>query len=96
MEDGYRWVLGALLVAIFGIRGGAAGASCWWFLFSTLGGMGLSGRIICTLFPDWFGGCGVTLPRSGVVVIVGMFAIGNFGATFGGRPGDYVAVSDGI
>ena len=35
-RNGYWWVLGALLVAIFGMRGGAAGASCWWFLFSTL------------------------------------------------------------
>ena len=44
--NGYRWVLGALLVAIFGMRGGAAGASCWWFLLSTLGGVGLSGGIM--------------------------------------------------
>ena len=95
-RNGYRWVLGALLVSIFGMRGGAAGASCWWFLFSTLGGVGLSGRIICTLFPDWFGGCGVTLSRSVVVVIGGMFTLGNFGATLGGRPGDYVAITYGI
>ena len=70
----YRWVLGALLVAIFGMGGGAAGASCWWFLFSTLGGVGLSVGIMI--------GC--------------MFTLGNFGATLGDRPGDCVAVSDGI
>ena len=28
------------------MRGGAAGVSCLWFLFSTLGGMGLSGGIM--------------------------------------------------
>ena len=56
------------------MRGGAAGASCWWFLFSTLGGVGLSGGIM----------------------IGGMFTLGNVGATLGGRPGDRVAVSDGI
>ena len=95
-RNGYWWVLGALLVAIFDMRGGAAGASCWWFLFSTIGGVGLSGGIICTLFFDWFVGCVVMLSRSGVVVIGGMFTLGNFGATLGGRPGDCVAVSDGI
>ena len=94
--NGYWWVLGALLVAIFGVKGGDSGASCWWFIFSTLGAVGLSGGFICTLFSDWFGGCGVTLSRSGVVVIGGMFTLGNFEATLGGRPGDCVAVSDGI
>ena len=64
----------ALLVANFGMRGGAAGASCWWFLFSTLGGVGLSGGIM----------------------IGGIFTLGNFGVTLGGRPDDCVAVSDGI
>ena len=44
---------------------------------------------------DWFGGCGVTLSRSGVVVIGGMFTLGKFGATLGGRPGDCVSVSIG-
>ena len=77
------------------MRGSAAGDSCWWFLFPTLGGVGLSGGIICTLFSDWFGGCGVTLSRSGVAVIGGMSTLGNFGATLGGRPGDCVDVSVG-
>ena len=44
--NGYQWLLGALLVDIFGMRGGGAGASCWWFLFSTLGGVGLSGGMM--------------------------------------------------
>ena len=46
-------------------------------------------------FSDWFGGCGVTLSRSGVAVIGGVFTLGYFGATLGGRPGDCVAVSVG-
>ena len=87
-RNGYQWVLGALLVGIFGMRGSAAGASCWWFLFLTLGGVVLSGGIICTIFPDWFGGCGVPLSRSGVAGIGGMYTLGKFGATLGGRPGD--------
>ena len=45
-RNGYQWVLRALLVGIFGMIGSAAGASCWWFLFSTLGGVGLSGGIM--------------------------------------------------
>ena len=57
--------------------------------------MGLSGGIICTLFSDWFGGCGVTISLSGVVVIGVMITLGNFGATLCGRPSDCVAVSVG-
>ena len=45
-RNGYWWVLGALMVAIFGMRGGAAGASSWCFIFSTLGGVGLSDGIM--------------------------------------------------
>ena len=69
----YRWVLGALLGGIFGLRGSAFGTSFWWFLFSTLGGVGVSGGIICTLFSDCFGGCEVKLSRSGVAVMGGIF-----------------------
>ena len=65
------------------------------FFFCTLGGVGLSGGIICTLFSDWFGGCVVMLSRSGVVFIGGMFTLVNFGATLGGRSGDWVVVSVG-
>ena len=70
----------------------AAGASCWWFLFSTLGGVGVSDGIICTLFSNWFGRCGVMLSRSGVAVIGGMFTLVNFGATLSGRQVDCVDV----
>ena len=69
------------------MRGSAVGASCWWFLFSTLGGVGASVGIICTLFSDWFGGCGVKLSRSGVAVMGGISTLGNFGATLGGKTG---------
>ena len=85
--NGYWWVLGALLGGIFGLRGSAFGASCWWFLFTTLGGVGVSGGIICTLFSYCFGGCGVKLFRYGVAVMGGIFTLGNFGATLGGGPG---------
>ena len=60
------------------------------------GGVGASGRIICTLFSDWFGGCGVKLSQSGVTVMGGILTLGNFGATLGGGPGGCVSVSDGI
>ena len=72
---------------IFGLIGSAFGASCWRFLFSTLGGVGVSGGIICTLFSDWFYGCGLKLSRSGVAVMGCIFTLGNFGATLGGGPG---------
>ena len=69
------------------MRWSDVGASCWWFLFSTLGGVGVSGGIICTLFSDWFGWCGVKLYRSGVAVMGGIFTIRNFGDTLVGGPG---------
>ena len=86
-RNGYRWLLGALLVGIFGLRRSAFGASCWRFLSSTLGGVGVSGGIVCTLFSDWFGGGGVMISGSGVAVMGGIFALGNFGATLGGETG---------
>ena len=86
-RNGYQWVLGALLIGIFGLIGSAFGASCWWFLFSTLGGVVVSGWIICTLFSNCFVGCGVKLSRSVVAVMGGIFTLGNFGATLGGGPG---------
>ena len=51
--------------------------------------MGVSGGNICTLFSDCFGGCGVKLSRSGVAVMVGIFTLGNFGATLGCEIGGY-------
>ena len=80
-RNGYWWLLGALLGCIFGLRGSAFGASCWRFLCSTLGGVGVSGGIVCTLFSDWFDGGGVMLSRSGVAVMGGICNLGNFGAT---------------
>ena len=77
------------------MRGSAFGASCWWFIFSTLGGVGVSGGIICTLFSDCFGGCGVNILRSGVAMMGGIFTLGNFGATLGGGPGGCVDDSVG-
>ena len=55
--------------------------------FSTLGGVGVSGGIICTLSSDCFGGFGVKLFRYGVAVMGGIFTLGNFGATLSGGPG---------
>ena len=63
--------------------------------FSTLGGVGVSGGIICTLFSDCFGGCGVKLSRSGVAVMGGIFTLGNFGATLGGETGGCFVASVG-
>ena len=67
----------------------------WWFLFSALGGIDVSGGTICTLFSDCFGGCGVKLYRSGVTVMEGIFTLENFGATLGGGPGGCVDDSVG-
>ena len=47
--------------------------------------MGVSGGIICTLFSDWFCGCGVKLFWSGVAVVGGIFTLRNFGGTLGGE-----------
>ena len=86
-RNGHRWVLGALLCGIFGLRGSAFGVSCWRVLFSTLGGAGVSGGIICTLFSDWFDGGGVMLSRSGVAIMRGIFTPVKFGATLCGETG---------
>ena len=94
-QNGYRWVLGALLGGIFGSRGSAFGASCWWFLFFALRGVSSSGGIICTLFSDCFGGCGEKLSWSGVAVMGGIFTLGNFWATLGGGLGGCVYDSVG-
>ena len=94
-ETLYRWVLGALLGGIFGLRGRFFCASCWRFLFSTLGGVGVSGGIICTLFSDWFGRGGVKFSWSVVAVMGGIFTLGNFGATLGGETGGCFVASVG-
>ena len=84
-----------LMGGIFGLRGSAFGASCWRVLFSTLGGVGVSGGIVCTLFSDWFGGGGVILSRSVVALMGVIFTLGNFGATLGGEPGSCFDASVG-
>ena len=86
-RNGYWWVLGALLGGIFGLIGSFFCASCWRFLFSTLGGVGVSGGIICTLFSDCYGRCVVKLSRSGFAVMGRIFTLGNSGATLGGETG---------
>ena len=63
--------------------------------FPTLGGVGVSGGIICTLLSDWFGGCGVKLSRSGVAVMGGISILGNFGVTLGDETGGYFFASVG-
>ena len=77
------------------MRRSAVGASCWQFLFSTLGRVGVSDGIMCTLFSDWFGGCGFQFSRSGVAVIGGIFNLGNFEATLCGDTGGFFVESVG-
>ena len=95
-RNGYWCLLGELLGGIFGLRGSALGASCWRFICSTLGGVGVSCGIVCTLFSDWFGRGGVILSRSGVDKMGGIFTLGNFGATLGGETGSCFDASVGI
>ena len=80
---------------IFGFRGSAVGASCWRFLCSSLGGVGVSGGIVCTLFSYLYGGGGVMLSWPGVAVMGGIFTIGTFGATLGGEKGSCFDASVG-
>ena len=82
---------------VIGLRGSAFVASCWWFLCSNLGGVGVSGRIVCTLLSDLLGAGGVMLSRSGVAAVMGgtfvvtvmggIVTLGNDGATLGGEKG---------
>ena len=71
------------------MRGSAFVASCWRFLCSTLGGVGVSSGIVCTLLSDWLGGGGVMLSWSGVAAVMG----GTFGVTVIG--GIVTLVNDG-
>ena len=63
------------------LRGGTFVAFCCLFImlfyYCTLGGVGVSGEIICSLVSDWIGGGGVMLSRSGVAALMG----GAVGAT---------------
>ena len=63
--------------------------------FSTLGGVGVSGGVVCTLLSDWFGGGGVMISRSDVAVMGGIFTLCNFGATLGGETGSCFDASMG-
>ena len=86
-----------LIGGVISLRGSAFVASCWRFLCSTLGGVGVSGGIVCTLLSDWLGGGGVMLSRSGVATMMGgtfgvtvmggIVTLGNDGATLGGEKG---------
>ena len=98
-RNGYRWLFGAMIGGVIGLRGSAPVASFWQFLRFTLVGVGVSGGIICTLLSDWLGGGGVILSRSGVTalmggtfgvtVMCGIVTLGNYGATLGGETGSY-------
>ena len=79
-QNGYLWLFGAMIGGVIGLRGSAFVASCWWFLCSTLGGVGVSVGIVCTLLSDWFCGGGVMLSWSGVADVMG----GTFGVTLMG------------
>ena len=93
-RNGYRWLFGAMIGGVIGLRGSVF---FWRFLCFTLGGVGVSGGIICTLLSDWLGGGGVILSRSGVTalmdgnfgvtVIGGIITLGNDGSTLGGETG---------
>ena len=82
-----------MIGGVIGLRGSAFVASCWRFLCSTLGCVGVSGGIVCTLLFDWLGGGGVMLSRSGVAAVMGgtfgvtvmggIVTLGNDGATLG-------------
>ena len=60
-----------------------------------LGGVGVSGAIICNLLSDWIGMGGVMLSRSGVAALIagavgatvmgGVINLGKDGATLGGE-----------
>ena len=96
----YQWLFGAMIGGVIGLRGGAFVAFCWRFLCFILGGVGVSGGIICTLLSEWLGGGGVMLSRSGVTALMGgtvdvtvlgvIFTLGNYGATLGGETGSCV------
>ena len=91
--NGYLWLFGAIIGGVIGLIGSAFVASCWRFLSSTLGGVGVSGGIVCTLLSDCLGGGGVMLSRSGVASVMGytfdvtvmggIFTLGNGGAALG-------------
>ena len=83
------------------LRGGTFVAFCCLFIMlfccCTLGGVGISGEIICSLVSDWIGMGGVIFSRSGgaaftggdvgATVMGGFVTLGKDGATLGGETG---------
>ena len=69
-----------MIGSVIGLRGSAFVASCWQFLCSTLGVVGVSSGIVYTLLYEWLGGGGVMLSWSSVAAVMG----GNFGVTVKG------------
>ena len=81
------------------LRGGTFVAFCclfiMLFLCYTLGGVGISGEIICNLVSDWLGMGGVMLSflggatlmggAVGATVMGGVSTLGKYGATLGGE-----------
>ena len=96
-QNGYWWLFGMMIGGVIGLRGGAFVAFFWRFLCFTLGGVGVSGVIICALLSDWLGGGGLMLSRTGVAALMGgtvgvtlmggIVTLGNNGATLGGETG---------
>ena len=86
-----------MICGIICLRGGTSVAFCWQFCCITLGGVGVSGGIICNMLSDWLGGGGVMLSRSGVAALMGgavgatvmgdVVTLGKYGATLGGDTG---------
>ena len=84
-----------MICGIICLRGGTSVAFCWRFCCCTLGGVGVSGGIICNLLSDWLGGGRVMLSRSGVAdlmgvvvgatVMGGVVTLGKDEATLGGE-----------
>ena len=86
-----------MICGVICLRGGTFVAFCWRFCCFTLGGVVVSGGIICNLLSDWLGGVGVMLSRLGVAalmggdvgatVIGGVVTLGKDGDTLGGETG---------
>ena len=86
-----------MICGVICLRGGTFVAFCWRFRCFTLGGVGVSGGIICNLSSDWLGGGGVMLSRLGVAALMGgavgatlmgvVVTLGKDGTTVGGETG---------
>ena len=86
-----------MICGVIFLRGGTFVAFYWLFCCCTLGGVGVSGGIICNLLSDCIGRGGVMLSRSGVAALMGgavgatvmsgVVTLGKYGATLGGETG---------